>query len=259
MARNAKYDEKRLLDAVIHYAEIYKGKIVVKNLAEWARVNEPGLEGVQAYNFLRPIIEKDPKTGKTVQKEKLSKIRIQEINDSRSLMTGIQTNMLISSVNMDDFFRQPITVQRQLISDTRLQFQEMTARLNKQSKMITGYKSDIDKLASLEEKIEAQMEDLDKRYASLNEKYNFLCNSIDDEKRRELLKSFGIDENDLDLRKIRKAQKELDVQVNSKKEIIRKYRKQQTVINELEPDETVPSLESAQSESDFMASILEDI
>ena len=44
MARTAKFTDDLLLDAVVQYADIYKGKIKATELAEWARKNIAGLE-----------------------------------------------------------------------------------------------------------------------------------------------------------------------------------------------------------------------
>lgn len=54
MAKKQKIDNDLLLEAVVKYANICKGKIKYKELAEWSMANIPGLEEVKDYMFPGP-------------------------------------------------------------------------------------------------------------------------------------------------------------------------------------------------------------
>ena len=68
MARTQKFPEDLLLEAVVKYAEVEKGKIKATELAAWAASNIKGLEGVRDYHFMRPVRNKDSKHGKCQKK-----------------------------------------------------------------------------------------------------------------------------------------------------------------------------------------------
>lgn len=55
MARTQKFPEDLLLEAVVKYAEVEKGKIKATELAAWSALNIKGLEGVRDYHFMRPV------------------------------------------------------------------------------------------------------------------------------------------------------------------------------------------------------------
>lgn len=119
MAKTQKYSEDRLLEAVIKFAEIEKRKIKATELSKWCRDNMEGLEEIRDYHFTCPIKEKDIKTGKMVERPKLCTVRMEEINRSRSVMAGINTNLLLCSSDIGTFLEQPIQLQRKRIADTR--------------------------------------------------------------------------------------------------------------------------------------------
>ena len=84
MARTQKFPEDLLLEAVVKYAETEKGKIKATELAAWAALNIKGLEGVRDYHFMRPVLDKNPKTGKkTGTRKKAKAAEIEEDNDVR--------------------------------------------------------------------------------------------------------------------------------------------------------------------------------
>ena len=97
MAKVQKYSDSLLLEAVIKYADQYPGKIYASRLANWASLNVPGLEEVREYMFLRPLIVKDPKTGKQKQRLRPCTERITAINASRTLSSNIKSNILLHS------------------------------------------------------------------------------------------------------------------------------------------------------------------
>ena len=65
MAKTYKFSEEQLLEAVVRYAELHRGKIEATKLAAWASENIEGLEGVEARHFIRPGSKTNTKTGKT--------------------------------------------------------------------------------------------------------------------------------------------------------------------------------------------------
>ena len=119
MAKTQKYSEDQLLEAVIKFSEIEKKKIKATELADWCRRNIEGLEDVRDYHFTRSIKEKDEKTGKMVERPKLCTLKIEEINKSRSLTVGINTNLLLRASNIDTFMEQPDAAKRKMIVETR--------------------------------------------------------------------------------------------------------------------------------------------
>lgn len=90
MARTQKFPEDLLLEAVVKYAEVEKGKIKATELAAWAALNIKGLEGVRDYHFMRPVRNKDSKTGKQTAGKKNCTLRMEEINRARSLTESVK-------------------------------------------------------------------------------------------------------------------------------------------------------------------------
>lgn len=119
MAKTQKYSEDQLLEAVVKFSEIEKKKIKATELAKWCRDNVEGLEEVRDYHFTRSIKEKDEKTGKMIERPKFCKIRMEEINKSRSLTVSINTNLLLRASNIDTFMEQPDSTKRKMIVETR--------------------------------------------------------------------------------------------------------------------------------------------
>lgn len=144
MAKTQTYSEDLLLDAVIKYADKFNGKIQLADLAKWAGINIPGLEGVRYYHFSRPQKITDPKTGKKIEKKKVCTERIEEINKARSAVYSIKKNILLQSAQIDEFFRLPIQSQRKMVIDTREQMdlllqkniylERMNKKLNNENK-----------------------------------------------------------------------------------------------------------------------------
>ena len=103
MAKTQKYSEDKLLEAVVKFSEIEKKKIKATELAKWCRNNVEGLEEVRDYHFTRPIKSKDEKSGKIIERPKLCTLKIEEINNSRSLTASINKNLLLRASNIDTF------------------------------------------------------------------------------------------------------------------------------------------------------------
>ena len=60
MARTQKFPEDLLLEAVVKYAEVEKGKIKATELAAWAALNIKGLAQVQWQTLKIPFITGGP-------------------------------------------------------------------------------------------------------------------------------------------------------------------------------------------------------
>ena len=59
MGKTQKYTDDQLLEAVIRYAEHYKGKIMLSKLAEWTAKNMEGMEEIKSYMFSRAGVVTD--------------------------------------------------------------------------------------------------------------------------------------------------------------------------------------------------------
>lgn len=200
MAKIQTYSEEQLLDAVMKYADEHAGKIQVTELAEWAAKKIPGLEGVRYYNFTRPMKMLDPKTGKKIEKKKLCKQRIDEINKVRSVAYGVKTNVLLQSAQTDDFFKLPVQMQRKMILDTRSQVDSLM-RKNLQL-------TQTNKRLMAENKILQEVNnDNANTYKELKEKQTLLAQKIDalisrygEETMRSALEQMGVTHNGYDLK-----------------------------------------------------------
>lgn len=199
MAKTQKYSEDKLLEAVIKFAEIEKGKIKATELAKWCRGNMEGLEEVRDYHFTRPIKEKDIKTGKMIERPKLCTVRMDEINRSRSVMAGINTNLLLGSSDIGTFMGQPIQLQRKMIADTReamgrlLAGNQRLARENDalmiENKRLTA------ELAAFIEKLGL----LAKTQERLEKQVVHLMKATDKASRKEMLARIGVMDGEIDL------------------------------------------------------------
>lgn len=199
MAKTQKYSEDKLLEAVIKFAEIEKGKIKATELAKWCRGNMEGLEEVRDYHFTRPIKEKDIKTGKMIERPKLCTVRMDEINRSRSVMAGINTNLLLGSSDIGTFMGQPIQLQRKMIADTReamgrlLAGNQRLARENDalmiENKRLTA------ELAAFIEKLGL----LAKTQERLEKQVVHLMKATDEASRKEMLARMGVIDGEIDL------------------------------------------------------------
>lgn len=199
MAKTQKYSEDQLLEAVVKFSEIEKKKIKATELAEWCRRTVEGLEEVRDYHFTRPIKERDEKTGKMVERPKLCTLKIEEINKSRSLTVSINTNLLLRASNIDTFMSQPDSVKRKMIVETRETVDKLLNRngnLTRENELLKNENKKINNnIFIVEEKLEA----VKKAQEKLIRQVTFLMKSIDETKRKEMLKDMGIDDESIDL------------------------------------------------------------
>lgn len=125
MAKTQKFPEELMVEAVIRYAEIHKGKIKLTELAEWASENMEGLEDVRSYMFMRPIMEKDKKTGTVTKRNRPCTDKINEINDARGIRKQLRSNPLLSNSNIDQFLELTRHEQRKLVMKAREDVREL--------------------------------------------------------------------------------------------------------------------------------------
>ncbi|MCD7991867.1 MAG: hypothetical protein LUK37_08860 [Clostridia bacterium] len=199
MARTQKFPENLLLEAVVKYAETEKGKIKATELAAWAALNIKGLEGVRDYHFMRPVREVDPRTGKQKENKKPCTLRMEEINQARSLTESVKRNTLLKASTIEAFMDQPDYVQRRQIADTRETVDRILAKnasLAKENGSLQETNRELEsKLAGLSEKVEA----LRRTQMTLSRKVLFLMKATDEASRKAILTEMGIEDQEIDL------------------------------------------------------------
>lgn len=223
MAKTQKYSEDQLLEAVIKFSEIEKKKIKATELADWCRRNIEGLEDVRDYHFTRYIKEKDEKTGKMVERPKLCTLKIEEINKSRSLTVGINTNLLLRASNIDTFMEQPDAAKRKMIVETRETVDKLLTRngnITRENEALRAenksMKSDI---LIMTDKIDV----LQKAQDKLIKQVSYLMKATDEATRKEMLAKMGIEDESVDLNTYSESLKQELSEVMDINKSLRKY------------------------------------
>ena len=199
MAKKQKIDNDLLLEAVVKYSDICKGKIKYKELAEWSAANIEGLEDVKDYMFSRPITETDPVTGKKKSQDRPCTIRIKEINASRTVTADIATNVLIQASNVEIFMSLPRAEQRRVILSTREQVTSLTQRniyLERENKRIVA---EDEKLKIFSSELEARLLYIVEIHELLKKQINYIRKFTDAAQRRQALEQIGVTENGFQL------------------------------------------------------------
>lgn len=207
MAKTAKYSDELLTEAVVRYAEQYKGKIKASELAVWASANIEGLSGVQGYHFQRSVRYTDPKTGKTKEQKKQCTIKIEEINSSRSVAVGMKKNPLLQSSNIDDFLSTPAHVQRQYVMDTREQVETLQKRIIALERENQALRGENDHLRSVSEQLDLALQDCREAYTTLCKQNKWIIQTVDADQQKKAMAAMGIDDG-IDFRKFREARVE---------------------------------------------------
>lgn len=223
MAKTQKYSEDQLLEAVIKFSEIEKKKIKATELADWCRRNIEGLEDVRDYHFTRSIKEKDEKTGKMVERPKFCTLKIEEINKSRSLTVGINTNLLLRASNIDTFMEQPDAAKRKMIVETRETVDKLLTRngnITRENEALRAenksMKSDI---LIMTDKIDV----LQKAQDKLIKQVSYLMKATDEATRKEMLAKMGIEDESVDLNTYSESLKQELSEVMDINKSLRKY------------------------------------
>jgi len=199
MAKTQKYSEDQLLEAVVKFSEIEKKKIKATELAKWCRDNVEGLEEVRDYHFTRSIKEKDEKTGKMIERPKFCKIRMEEINKSRSLTVSINTNLLLRASNIDTFMEQPDSTKRKMIVETRETVDRLLVRNGSITRENEALKSENKSMKSDILKMTDKIAALQKAQDKLIKQVTYLMKVTDDTARKEILSQMGIKDGSVDL------------------------------------------------------------
>lgn len=247
MGRTAKFSDDLLLDAVTKYSESVKTKIKATELAQWARNNIKGLEDVHDYHFTRPI--KNPVTGKT--EKRLCTQRIEELNVARDIRQRENTNVLLSSVNMDRFFELDERSQRKAIQETRdivSDYKHTNNYLRQQNDYLKSFVNTInDKMESYA----INIRDIKKKQTKLDKKVADVRRNIEDEQIRLQLEEIGISDGEFDLVKYNESLREGVAELFNFEAAIRQYQRNQNIENEEDIEETQPKESFIDDLTDF--------
>ena len=224
MAKTPKYSDEKLLEAVVKYADLHRGKIEATKLARWASESIEGLEGVEDRHFTRPEEKKDPKTGKKVRKTKLCTAKINELNAARMTVSAMNVNVLLRSANVDKFLGLPAQEQRRLILETRAQVDKLIAE--------NAYLRAENKAASAKSRaVSDKMDALDKDLSELRTKHTKLLilitramKEFDEATRKKMLATIGVSDGLFDLDTYVNSLTQRIDEISSLNEIIKKNR-----------------------------------
>lgn len=213
MAKTQKYSEDQLLEAVVKFSEIEKKKIKATELAKWCRDNIEGLEEVRDYHFTRSTKERNKKTGKLVERPKSCRLKIEEINRSRSLIVSMNKNLLLQSSNIDTFMNQSDSAKRKMIVETR----ETVDKLLKKNRNLTRerevLKTENQSMKADILNISDKISSLQKTQEKLQRQVRYLMKVVDEAARKEIIAKMGVADEavDLDIYMTSLNQKLLDV------------------------------------------------
>ena len=199
MAKTQKYSEDQLLEAVVKFSEVEKKKIKATELAEWCRKNVEGLEEVRDYHFTRSIRERDEKTGKIVERQKLCTLRMEEINKSRSLTVSINTNVLLRASSIDTFMGLPVSAQRQMIAETRETVDKLLIKNANLSRENDALKAENRSLKVQVDSVSDKIDALQKSQSKLIKQVSYLMKSADEAMRKQVLAEMGVEDGSIDL------------------------------------------------------------
>lgn len=199
MAKTQKFKDDLLLEAIIKYSEVHRGKIKATELAEWSRNNIVGLEDVRDYHFTRPVRIRDEKTGKVKEVSKLCTQRMNEINKARSIGQSVKTNVLLRSVKVDALFELPLSEQRKLVVETRETVDELLRRNQSLQREVDALRK-VNKIQQEEiEQISHLTKSIKKEQNRLSAMVNYIKKSYDEEQMKEKLAEIGIKDGDFDI------------------------------------------------------------
>ncbi len=199
MARTQKYLEDQLLEAVVKYSEIEKRKIKATELAEWSRSHIAGLEGVRDYHFTRPIKERDDKSGRIITRPKLCTVRMEEINQSRSVTAMIGKNLLLKASNIDEFSELPVSVQRKMIAETRETVDKLLVENQRLRRENETLRAENKKTSGLAAAAAEKAGFLAKQQETLAKQVRYLMKAADEASRKKTLARMGVSDGEIDL------------------------------------------------------------
>lgn len=236
MARTQKYTEELLLEAVVRYAETGRGKIKATELAEWAGRNIAGLEGVRDYHFMRPVRERNPKTGAVTVRRKHCTVRMDEINRTRSLTSQISRNALLKASTIEEFMKQPGFIQRRQIAETREMVDRLAARNENLSRANEALRAENKEFHEELEMLTKTTRRLQNTQGRLMKQVTYLMKATDEKARKAALAEMGLADGSVDL----------DVYTMSLGQEIRSVMDLGKVLGEFLLEKAVPALPEAE-------------
>lgn len=199
MAKTQKFSDELLLDAVVRYADVCRTKIKTTELAEWARRNIEGLEEVRDYHFNRPVRVRNQKTGKQEEQKKSCTLKIEEINNARSLTVVIGRNTLLHAASIDSFFAMPQSAQRKTVVEAR----EAVDKLSNKNRRLTIENQALNKCnKELKEKLtqaEESIKKIQKKQDLIQKRINYIIRHTDELERRKMLEQMGVGDGYFDI------------------------------------------------------------
>ena len=198
MGKKQIYLEDDLYDAVVSYAEVYKGKIKATELAKWAGDNIPSLLGVRDYHFTRTVRVRDAKSGKVTEEPKRCKKEIDRINETRSAESVINGNILLKS-NPEELFNLPPSDQRKIVVDARNLFWKVNAELATVRKENIFLRDTNKELLAKLTRLEKDIQTILSEQSTIKKKLSHYAKSNDEEERKKRLETIGIYDEIIDI------------------------------------------------------------
>jgi hypothetical protein len=223
MAKTQKYSEDQLLEAVIKFSEIEKKKIKATELAKWSRDNIEGLEEVRDYHFTRSVKERDKKTGKMTERPKLCAIKMNEINKARDVTLSINTNLLLKSSNINNFFEQSNIKQRKMVVETREIFDMLlnkNIRLTRENEALKAANRSLQNELML---LKGKIIGFEKKQNKLMKLVKYVTKATDESKRKEMLAEMGIKDGEINLNQYNDSLQQNLVEVMKINSLLQKY------------------------------------
>lgn len=228
MARNSKYSEDLMCEAVARYADVERGKIKPRKLAAWASQNVPGLEGIDENHFYRQKM----KNGVLVKSK--CQILIDETNKAREFFVN-KTNYILYATDLTEFHKLPFDMQDAMIRNTRVIVSNLKEQRLKLQKEVKRLECELE----LKNELIDKMKVFDKDYKTLKRRCDFLLEELNEENCRRLLEKHGIHDDGLSLKEYNNSLVQShDEMMNINREL-EKYFKFKPVIEEydVEPEE----------------------
>jgi hypothetical protein len=223
MAKTQKYSEDQLLEAVVKFSEIEKKKIKATELAKWSRDNIVGLEEVRDYHFTRTVKERDKKTGKMTERPKLCAIKMNEINKARDVTLSINTNLLLKSSNINNFFEQSNIKQRKMVVETREIFDMLlnkNIRLTRENEALKAANRSLQNELML---LKGKIIGFEKKQNKLMKLVKYVTKATDESKRKEMLAEMGIKDGEINLNQYNDSLQQNLVEVMKINSLLQKY------------------------------------
>lgn len=248
MGKTQKYTDDQLLEAVIRYAEHYKGKIMLSKLAEWTAKNMEGMEEIKSYMFSRAGVVTDA-NGNTRKTERPCTVRINQINAMRSVSTAIKSNPLLRSANLETFFQLPLSDQRQYVLDTREQVEQLAKRNQQLTSESDIMQTRIQEILNRDNELENMLADIQERQKLLDKRVNWIINAVDLEERTKALASMGVENGGFNLNTYRQGLSEDLKHAFSIKDAISRSEK---MLSKCDTDEKIKEIPSDDNIDDML-------